>query len=147
MVSEVLKKLGDFKYNNSKEEEPFGLDAKNIEKRKMVTFDHGIKYLGEWNKITELKEGKGLQIWPDGSQYEGFWKRNMANGRGRLVHSDGDVYIGDWVDDKAHGYGVYLHYDGAKYEGYWVNDKQCGKGKETWTDGAVFEGTYQDGMK
>lgn len=54
-----------------------------------------------------------MQVWPDGSCYQGFWKNNKANGKGRLIHSDGDVYIGDWVDDKAEGDGVYIHLDGA----------------------------------
>ena len=43
------------------------------------------------------KDGKGIQIWPDGSQYEGYWKDNMAHGQGRLIHGDGDVYEGNWV--------------------------------------------------
>ena len=60
-----------------------------------------------------IRQGKGRQIWPDGSMYEGWWKDNKANGKGRLIHADGDVYDGMWLDDKAHGYGVYRHLDGA----------------------------------
>ena len=52
-------------------------------------------------------------MWPDGSQYDGYWFADKANGSGRLIHSDGDVYQGDWVNDKAEGYGVYTHMDGA----------------------------------
>jgi hypothetical protein len=44
-----------------------------------------------------------MQIWKDGSKYEGYWKFDMANGKGRLIHSDGDVYEGEWLNDKAHG--------------------------------------------
>ena len=71
----------------------------------------------------DIREGKGRQIWPDGSMYEGWWRDNKANGKGRLIHADGDVYDGHWVDDKAHGFGVYCHLDGAKYEGQWEEDK------------------------
>ena len=60
-----------------------------------------------------IREGRGKQIWPDGSLYEGFWRNDKANGKGRLIHSDGDVYEGDWVSDKAEGYGIYTHMDGA----------------------------------
>jgi hypothetical protein len=52
-------------------------------------------------------------MWKDGSQYEGYWKNDMANGKGRLIHADGDVYEGDWLNDKAHETGTYTHLDGA----------------------------------
>jgi hypothetical protein len=48
-------------------------------------------------------------MWSDGSVYEGFWEKDMANGKGRLIHGDGDLYIGEWLDDKAHGKGKYIH--------------------------------------
>ena len=43
---------------------------------------------------SDIRQGKGRQIWPDGSMYEGWWKENKANGKGRLIHADGDVYDG-----------------------------------------------------
>ena len=39
----------------------------------------------------DIRDGRGVQIWLDGSRYEGYWKNNKANGRGRLIHADGDV--------------------------------------------------------
>ena len=48
-----------------------------------------------------------MQIWPDGSIYEGYWKNSKTTGNGRLIHADGDVYDGQWKDDKAHGFGIY----------------------------------------
>ena len=74
-----------------------------------------ILFLSFRNAMTNQREGKGKQYWPDGSLYEGFWRGDKANGKGRLIHSDGDVYEGDWKDDKADGYGVYTHMDGAQY--------------------------------
>lgn len=67
------------------------------------------------NSQGKTRDGRGKQIWPDGSMYEGFWRHDKANGKGRLIHSDGDVYEGDWVNDKAEGYGVYTHMDEAQY--------------------------------
>ena len=48
-----------------------------------------------------------MQIWPDGSKYEGYWLNDQANGKGRLIHHDGDTYEGNWVNDKADGQGTY----------------------------------------
>ena len=57
----------------------------------------------------------GVQVWPDGSKYEGQWYQDTACGKGKLIHADGDIYEGEWFNDKAHGYGVYTHSNGAKY--------------------------------
>ena len=52
------------------------------------------KFEGEWIQNKMIRQGRGKQIWPDGSMYEGWWKDNKANGKGRLIHADGDVYDG-----------------------------------------------------
>lgn len=142
-VMRIREESGAFRY-----EEYTDMNDKlsgSREKRPMVTIDNEAKYQGEW--VNNVRDGRGYQIWPDGSLYEGFWKNNKANGRGRLIHADGDVYEGEWKDDKAHGYGVYMHADGARYEGYWSEDKQHGRGVEQWPDGAVYDGNYYDGEK
>ena len=71
----------------------------------MITLENGARYEGEWDANRDVRDGKGKQIWADGSLYEGYWRNDKANGRGRLIHADGDVYEGEWKDDKAHGYG------------------------------------------
>eukprot|EP00826_Nyctotherus_ovalis_P010338 TRINITY_DN12737_c0_g1_i3.p1 TRINITY_DN12737_c0_g1~~TRINITY_DN12737_c0_g1_i3.p1 ORF type:complete len:288 (+),score=91.61 TRINITY_DN12737_c0_g1_i3:219-1082(+) len=115
--------------------------------RDIVELENGAIYYGFWSAATELQDGNGVMIWPDGSRYDGSWKQGQTNGHGRLIHADGDLYEGGWVGDKANGYGTYIHEDGAVYEGNWVADKQNGKGVETWPDGSRYEGTYKDGMK
>ena len=82
-------------------------------KKEELILENGAKYKGEWNANINKRDGKGQQIWADGSLYEGLWKNDKANGLGRLIHADGDVYEGEWKDDKAHGYGKYMHTDGA----------------------------------
>lgn len=111
------QKLGKFEYNL-----PASPSSKNLIERGPYELDNGAIYVGEWTK-EGLRHGKGLQIWKDGSKYEGYWKSDMANGKGRLIHSDGDVYEGEWLNDKAHGKGTYIHMDGAKYTGEWREDK------------------------
>jgi hypothetical protein len=115
-------------------------------RRGPVEMENGAIYTGEWNNDNQ-RHGVGVQVWNDGSRYEGIWKHDKACGRGRLIHADGDVYEGEWKEDKASGVGIYLHTDGARYEGMWENDKQHGEGVETWPDGARYEGSYRNGKK
>lgn len=133
-VQNIREELGDFQFDESP------ADVGPVEYRSMVQLENHARYEGEWTRGSETRQGKGKQIWPDGSMYEGYWINNKANGKGRLIHADGDVYDGEWKDDKAHGYGVYCHLDGAQYEGEWKNDKQHGDGVETWPDGARYQG-------
>ena len=97
-----------------------------LESRAISKTESGAFYKGQWNKVSNQREGQGIQIWPDGSIYEGNWKNDKANGSGRLIHADGDFYEGNWVDDKAQGYGMYKHFDGSQYVGSWIEDKQHG---------------------
>jgi len=135
------QRLGPFKY-----EKPAEPETQELEDRGPFELDNGAIYIGQWSK-DGLRHGKGIQTWPDGSKYEGYWKNDMANGKGRLIHADGDVYEGEWINDKAHGYGTYTHMDGAQYTGQWKEDKQHGHGVETWPDGARYEGNYEYGKK
>ena len=92
--------------------------AKDLISRGPYLLDNEAVYHGQWTRMG-MREGIGIQLWKDGSKYEGSWKNDKANGYGRLIHSDGDVYTGEWLDDKAHGRGTYEHTDGAKYIGDW----------------------------
>lgn len=87
--------IGDFKFDDHKFEAMLG----NRELRKLTLMDNGAKYTGEWLLDSNIREGRGTQVWPDGSMYEGYWKDNRTTGRGRLIHSDGDVYDGEWLND------------------------------------------------
>ena len=117
-VTELEAKLGQFR--------PAVEIDRSIrrETRGPVLLNTGAKYAGEWyvkvlitgrNIYSSKRDGYGIQLWADGSKYEGYWSNDMANGKGRLIHVDGDVYEGDWKDDKADGKGLYRHYDGAMY--------------------------------
>ncbi|CAG9318571.1 unnamed protein product [Blepharisma stoltei] len=121
-------------------------DSEPRTKHGPVEMENGAIYIGEWNNNYQ-RHGFGVQLWNDGSRYDGFWLNDKANLKGRLIHGDGDVYEGEWKDDKAHGFGVYVYMDGARYEGYWKDDKQHGEGTETWPDGARYQGEYAGGQK
>ena len=102
-------------------------------------------YVGQWKN--GQKNGRGQQIWSDGSVYEGYWFHNMAHGKGRLIHSQGTIYEGYWAFDQAHGTGLYFTVEGSIFQGNWHEDKQHGFGIEKWSNGAFYEGDYFMGMK
>ena len=59
----------------------------NLEWRDIAA-DHGKnKYLGQWDKRKNTKEGIGILIDSSGGIYEGYWRNNMANGEGRYIYS------------------------------------------------------------
>ena len=120
-VQSIRERLGPFDYDPV----PAQYKDSNVRRvrRPLITLENAARYEGEWDADRNMRDGKGMQIWADGSIYEGYWRNDKANGRGRLIHADGDVYVGDWKDDKAHGFGSYYHTDGARYEGYWKEDK------------------------
>mmetsp|Transcript_6462 Transcript_6462/g.6021 ORF Transcript_6462/g.6021 Transcript_6462/m.6021 type:complete len:188 (+) Transcript_6462:162-725(+) len=132
-------RLGAFVYDQDDK-----FDENDLIDRGPYELDNGAIYRGQWSR-EGLRYGRGVQIWVDGSKYEGYWRSDMANGIGRLIHADGDVYEGEWCNDKAHGKGTYTHMDGAKYTGDWREDKQHGIGIETWPDQARYEGNYEHG--
>jgi len=53
-----------------------------------------------------------VQVWVDGSIYEGSWKNGSCEGHGRLIHSDGDAYEGEWRKDKANGHVWFINIEG-----------------------------------
>lgn len=44
------------------------------------------------NKKSSMRDGLGVQLWPDGSKYEGMWRSGKCNGKGRMTHANGDIY-------------------------------------------------------
>ena len=74
----------------------------------MRTLDDFSHYTGEWyenNSGEWIRQGFGVQTWPDGSVYEGYFFNNLRHGKGRLVYSSLDVYNGDWHEDIPNGEG------------------------------------------
>ena len=113
-----------------------------LEKKDPLKLDKGIIYYGEWDMIFYTRHGRGIQIWPDGSFYKGYWENDKAEGKGEFRHSSGDFYIGEWKKNKRDGYGYYKSQKGNEFKGNWKNDKRSGEGEEKWEDGSKYFGHY-----
>ena len=131
------------------EENPPKIEIKKIkiEKKDPLKLDKNIIYYGEWDMTFFTKHGRGIQIWPDGSYYKGYWDNNKAEGKGEFYHSSGDKYIGTWHNNKRDGKGIYTSKKGITYNGEWKNDKQEGEGIEELENIRTYKGTFLEGKK
>ena len=73
-------------------------------------------------------DGCGSGLWPDGSHYEGEWKRGRREGYGVFHTSDGSRYAGEWINDEYSGHGVLVHANQDRFEGRFQAGKAHGYG-------------------
>jgi hypothetical protein len=79
---------------------------KNKEKKSPTRINDKSQYEGEWTG--DVREGYGVQIWDDGSRFEG----NIF-----FLYLE----IGLWIDDKVNGRGRFKFGSGEQYEGLLLN--------------------------
>ena len=80
----------------------------------MCVFRQNANTPGQGNSPVNLK-------WNDSDSTEKF-----QNGRGIEVWSDGSYYHGDFISGMKAGEGCYFWADGSRYVGQWANDEMCG---------------------
>eukprot|EP01016_Furgasonia_blochmanni_P033648 TRINITY_DN3537_c0_g1_i3.p1 TRINITY_DN3537_c0_g1~~TRINITY_DN3537_c0_g1_i3.p1 ORF type:complete len:259 (-),score=22.81 TRINITY_DN3537_c0_g1_i3:467-1243(-) len=110
-----------------------------------ATTKSNLVYEGEMKN--HMRNGFGVQTWPDGSRFEGLWKDDQAEGNGRLVDKNGNWYEGEFCANKAIGYGKLWLMNGYMYAGNWEDDMQEGEGEEHQADGHSYKGTFAKGRK
>ncbi len=49
-----------------------------------------------WNEANDVKEGRGIYVFSDGSVRIGSWTNGKMNGPGVLYDCSGDVYQGSY---------------------------------------------------
>lgn len=103
--------------------------------------ENGAIYTGELNQAG-CREGRGIQVWPDGSKYEGYWLNDKVQGLGRMIFTNGDAFVGEWIDSRISGKGRYKHKNGTFILGLWKDNMPHDFCEETWSDGAHFMGHY-----
>jgi hypothetical protein len=58
-----------------------------------------------------------VEVWPDGTRYEGTYLNGKKNGKGVLYFIDESKYIGDFENNEITGSGEYYWSDGKIYKG------------------------------
>lgn len=121
-------------------------DGVNVKSLPAVRMSDGSVYKGEWTDSNQ-KHGRASELYPDGTQFTGYYRENKRWGVGRLVQVNGNCYEGEFKDGSANGFGIYTHEDGSKYRGHFRDDKQEGEGTEEYPDSSVYTGQYRNGNK
>ena len=138
IVQTTFRKLGPFRHQNVNDK------IERLSKGPILLKNQAV-YIGEWN-LLDQRDGYGMQIWPDGSVYEGYWKNNTLF-KGRLIYENGDAYDGEWYDNKANGKGICYYNDGSVYTGDWVSDRRHGIGVEIAVEGLSYKGEFHQDKK
>ena len=47
-----------------------------------------------------------MEIWPDGSSYDGSYANGMKHGNGKLEFADGSHYVGEFYENYIEGNGI-----------------------------------------
>ena len=102
-------------------------------------------YRGELQGDT--REGFGLQLFPNGCYYIGFWRKNEAVGVGRLALPDGTYYEGQYYKNIIQT-GRIRFFNGAEYEGTFDGTvyERFNKGTFKFTKGDKLTGEWRDGL-
>ena len=61
-------------------------DGISIELKQCVEYENKAKYYGEWNKNDNTRHGSGIQVWSEGSKYEGYWREDRVNVKRKIIH-------------------------------------------------------------
>ena len=85
----------------------------------------GKVYDGEWKN--DMREGKGIEIWPDGDRFEGHFLNDLRDGRGIYYYYDGERHEGYYKNGKKEGIGLFYYTNGDLKVCNYFNDKQIGK--------------------
>ena len=103
-----------------------------------ILYRHKILDIFEWKSFGDPKinpkyegnflnfepDGFGKLIYPNGNNFEGFWKGGKIHGKGTFFWSDGRKYVGFFQNGEPIGKGTYIYKDGSKESGKWEYSKQ-----------------------
>lgn len=109
------------------------------------TIPDGTRYEGEYRRGNI--DGFGILTLPNGEHYEGENRKGLKNGYGVFTFSNSDRYEGEWRDGYYNGYGIYTWPNGDRYEGKWVDGNRIGYGVYTSHNGGRHEGEWRNGVK
>jgi hypothetical protein len=79
-------------------EPDFESSCYNREYRNEFCYEDGTCFIGQWAPGTDQRQGRGVQIMPDGSLFEGYFQDDKFTHLGRYIHADGTLYLGGFEE-------------------------------------------------
>jgi len=117
-------------------------------------------YEGEMHYGKNLREGRGVCLYNNGTIYEGEWRKNKEHGNGTLLTGDRKrlIYVGEWERGKMHGKGTYYYHmyasskdeknveNGGVYSGDFKENARHGVGTYILPGGHVYSGEWRENV-
>ena len=71
--------------------------------QELANFDEN----SEMTSTQDKQNGKGIEVWSDGSYYHGHFEKGVKEGEGTYFWADGSRYTGMWSKDEMSGFGCF----------------------------------------
>ena len=79
-----------------------------------------MEFAYEGDFLADKPEGFGTEIRPDGTRYEGYFRKGKKGPKGKMQFGDGNVYHGDFENGQLHGHGRLVNETKKmSYDGEW----------------------------
>ena len=105
-------------------------DSENLNGIAIEVWEDGTYFQGEYKD--NKKNGIGLYRWPDGTIYQGEFKDGQMNGKGIILYSNDCIFSGEIENGYMDGYGYFSWGNGSMYIGYYSQDIKNGFGIYVW---------------
>ena len=90
----------------------------------------------------ENLNGIAIEVWEDGTYFQGEYKDNKKNGIGLYRWPDGTIYQGEFKDGQMNGLGIMLYSNDCIFSGEIQNGYMHGYGSFSWGNGCMYIGNY-----
>ena len=100
---------------------------------------------GYWE--SEYLNGIAIEVWEDGTYFQGEYKDNKKNGIGLYRWPDGTIYQGEFKDGQMNGLGIMLYSNDCIFSGEIENGFMHGFGSFSWGNGCMYIGNYIQDIK
>ena len=91
--------------------------------------------------------GIAIEVWEDGTYFQGEYKDNKKNGIGLYRWPDGTIYQGEFKDGQMNGLGIMLYSNDCIFSGEIENGFMHGFGSFSWGNGCMYIGNYIQDIK
>ena len=89
--------------------------------------------------------GEGTFAAANGEQYNGKWKKSLADGEGKYVLIDGTKYLGKYKQGERHGAGIITWKTGDVLNGKWKRGILNGRGDFQFSNGDQYNASWDNG--